>query len=212
MQTIVFIRTAPYLYKLPRKSLYPSLDEIGLQIANPTILKPSVVVQEKINMILQKYNPDLIFSSEFIRSKETAKLFSQDIKSISELNEIKFSMHDFSIPSDLPNQELEKDKINAIRYNFAQALIHDELREKQKDVIKRILDFKQILNSTNLSRTVLCCSHGFIMKLFENFFRSNCQIKNLKNLILMHDWTKPPYQFLDGFVIKQGGYDKLRIN
>lgn len=110
-------------------------------------------------------------------------------------------MHNFSVPSDLPSKELEKNKINQVRYNFAQALINNKLCEKQEDIIKRLVGFKQIINNIKPQKTILCCSHGFIMKLFENFFRSGCQVKSFKKIVLMHDWTKPPYQFLDGFIV-----------
>lgn len=46
MKTIVFLRTAPYSYKLPEKTLYQSLDEIGLQIADPSITDPSSILAE----------------------------------------------------------------------------------------------------------------------------------------------------------------------
>src|SRR3989338_178807 len=48
---------------------------------------------------------------------------------------------------------------------------------------------------------VLCCSHGFIMKLFENFFRRRCAVARFQDIVLDHDWTKATYGFLDGFML-----------
>jgi broad specificity phosphatase PhoE len=201
MKTIIFIRTAPYNYKLPGRSLYQSLDEIGLQIANPSILKPTPETRERIRLILEKYKPDQVFCSAFIRSQETAHLFSRKITITPQLNEIRFSMRDFSEPQKLPINELNKERINGIRYKFSVALLNDKLQEKQREITERITAFKRILDSLDSTKTVLCCSHGFIMKLYENFLFSSCKSESFRRFVLMHNWRKSPFQFLSGFVI-----------
>ena len=201
MKTIIFIRTAPYNYKLPGKSLYQSLDEIGQQIANPSILKPAPKIREKIELIVKKYKPNRVFCSTFNRSQETACLFSKKITITSQLDEINFSMRDFSEPEDLSADKFDKKIINRIRHQFSIALIDNKLQEKQKDITKRLADFKKNIDDLGMSETVLCCSHGFIMKLFQNFFLSVRKLNDFKRLVIMYNWKKPPFAFLSGFVI-----------
>ncbi|MCG2689982.1 histidine phosphatase family protein [Candidatus Parcubacteria bacterium] len=199
MQKIIFIRTAPYSYKLNGKNLYGSLDEIGLQIVQPHISNLSIELKKKVASILQKYQPNKVFCSEFTRSKETALLFSKTPIIVSQLNEIKFSMNNFSRPEELPTDNLEPERINKIRHRFSLALLNNSLCEKQEEIKQRISDFKKTLFEFGSESTILCCSHGFIMKLYENSFNSSTT--DFSSLVNMHDWKKPPFRFLDGFVI-----------
>jgi len=198
MRKIIFVRTAPYSYQQPNKSLYRGLDATGLQIGQPHILKSSTNIQKKVNLILTKYKPTLIFCSEFTRSQETAKLFSQSVIIAKQLNEIKFSMNDFTNHKEL-GSSFDTKKINKIRYKFSRALLNDSLQEKQKNILKRITKFNSILEQTPSNASILCCSHGFIMKLYENFLRDNT--KNFRDIITSYDWTKPPFNFLDEFTV-----------
>jgi len=203
MKKIIFLRTAPYLYQIPGKSLYQSLDDIGLQKAQPHILEPNAETKNKIDLILEKYQPDKILCSRLIRSQETARLFSKDIRIVTELDEIQFSMNDFSKSDELSDNKFDSKLINKIRYNFSQALIRDQLYERKEHVIERIFHFKNLINGIAVSETIICCSHGFIMKLYENSFRLNYQANDFETVVSLHDWKKPPFKFLDGFVIVQ---------
>jgi len=199
MKKIIFIRTAPYLYKLPKKSLYASFNEVGLRKTDPHIQKLSEENIDRVKKIIKKYKPDLVLCSQFIRSQETARLFSDNILIFPELNEIKFSMEDFSNHSDLPNNKFDSNKINSLRYDFSQALINDQLQECMTEITARITNFINVLDSMESPKNIICCSHGFIMKLFENYLLSNKNMKNFKSLVSMHDWRKPTYDFLEGF-------------
>lgn len=201
MQKIIFVRPAPYSYKLANKSLYQSLDEIGLQTAQPHISEPSLETKKKVGLILEKCKPSKVFCSEFRRSKETALLFSKKPVTVSQLNEIKFSMHDFSKPEELPTNKLEPEKINKIRHQFSEALLDNKLHEKQKEIEQRMVDFKKVLSTLRPEETIFCCSHGFIMKLYENSFFVNNPTNSFTSLVTMYDWRKPPFGFLDGFLV-----------
>jgi len=201
MRRVIFLRTAPYLYQLPGESLYESLDQIGLQEAQPNILKPSPETRETIGLISRRVRSKRVLCSRLARSQETARLFSADIIIASELDEIKFSMKDFSKPDDLPGDDLDPERINKIRYNFSRALICDQLNESREPIIERMLRFKDLIERNVASETILCFSHGFIMKLYENFFRLNCQISDFEAVVSLYDWKKPPFKFLDGFVV-----------
>lgn len=201
MKKIIFVRTAPYQYRLADKSLYESFDLIGLQEANPKISDPSEKTINEVGEIIKKYKPELILSSRLIRSQGTAKLFSDSITSFSELNEIKFSMKDFSNPSDLPDNKFNHDKMNSLRQSFSKALMNNQLRENRKNIEERVANFVNFLENIDLSGNILCCSHGFIMKIFENYFISKGRIRDAKSLTNMYDWEKPTYEFLEGFVI-----------
>lgn len=155
-----------------------------------------------MNLLLAKYKPTQVFCSEFIRSRETAKLFSNSVTRTPQLNEIKFSMDDFSTPQELLDNGFDAKKINKIRYKFSCALLNDSLQEKQKSIRERTTEFASILRKIQPNTTVLCCSHGFIMKLYENFFRNECKPYSFENIVRGHDWRKPPFGFLDGFVVE----------
>lgn len=199
MKKNIFIRSAPYNYKFLNKSLYESFDEAGLQKTKPHILKPDVEIKKKINSIIDKYAPLQVFCSESIKSQETARLFSKKIKMLSGLNEIKFSMNDFSSKKEFPTDELNHEKINEARFLFSQALINNQLQEKQEGIIKRIINLGEILKNYPDNQNILCISHGFIMKLFENYFLTGK--KDIKSLVSAYDWKNPTYDFLNGFII-----------
>lgn len=201
MKKLIFIRTAPYPYKQKSKSLYQSLDEIGLQSAQPQISKPSIATTEKVASFLREHTPTHIFCSEFNRSKETARLFGKEPIVASQLNEIRFSMNDFSNQAELPDNELESEKINTIRYNFSRVLLADNLQEKQASIQQRIVDFDLMIQQLPKSAIVICLSHGFIMKLYQNFYRNDAKVKKFKDLVARYDWTKLPFDFLEGFII-----------
>lgn len=201
MKKIIFLRPAPYFCQLSGKSLYQSFDEIGLQKAQLHILKPTSKTKRRIAFILKKYKPNKIFCSQLLHSQETAKLFSKDIIIASSLNEIKFSMYDFSLVDDLPNNKVNPKRINRIRYQFSQALIRDRLHERKKHIIKRMLRLTNFIKTSTTHGTIICCSHSFIMKLYENLFRLNGQIDNFETLISLHNWKNPPFKSLRGFVV-----------
>jgi len=202
MKKIIFVRTAKYQYKQHGKSLYRSLDAIGLQTMQPHILRSSDDTQTRVSLLLAKYKPTQVFCSEFIRSRETAKLFSNSVTVAPQLNEIKFSMDDFSTPQELLDDGFDAKRINKIRYKFSCVLLNDSLREKHKSIVERITEFVSILRKIQPNTTVLCCSHGFIMKLYENFFRNEYKPYSFENIVRGHDWRKPPFGFLDGFVVE----------
>lgn len=140
-----------------------------------------------------------IFCSESVKSHETAKIFSKKIKILSELNEIKFSMNDFSHKKEFSTDKLDSEKINKARFRFSQALINDQLQEKQETIIKRIINLDKILKNCPDNQNILCVSHGFIMKLSENYFLTG---KNdINSLVSTYDWKKPTYDFMGGFVV-----------
>lgn len=199
MKKIIFIRTAPYDYKFPDKSLYESLDDIGLQKSQPHILKPSIKTEKKIRYILKNYKPSQIFCSKLIRSQETAKLFSKKISMLSNLNEIKFSMNNFSSKEEFPTDNFDYKKINGVRYDFSQMLINNRLQEKKENIIKRIINFGEILKNNPDNQNIFCFSHGFIMKLFENYFISGK--KDIDSLISAYNWKKPTFDFTEGFAL-----------
>lgn len=199
MKKIIFIRTALYNYKLSNKSLYESLDKIGLQKSQPHIFKSNKNTERKVISILKKYKPSQLFCSELIRSQETAKLFSKKTKTFSELNEIKFSINDFSCKEEFPTNNLDYEKINEVRYNFSKALINDHLQERKESIRKRIINFEGILKNYHDNQNIFCFSHGFIMKLFENYFLTGK--KDIDSLVSLYDWKKPTFDFLDGFTI-----------
>lgn len=199
MKKIIFIRTSPYNYKLPNKSLYKSLDEIGLQKSQPHILKPNKKTEKVVISILKRYKPSQVFCSEFIRSQETAKLFSKKISIVSDLNEIKFSMDNFSSKEEFPTDEFDYRKINETRFRFSQALIHDQLQENQKSIRKRIINLEKYIINCPDRQNILCISHGFIMKLFENFFLTGK--KDINFLVSLYNWKNPTFDFLGGFIV-----------
>ena len=205
MKTAIFIRTAPYKYKQPERNLYKSLDLIGRQDAQPHISLPlSTEAHLKITAIRDIYHHAVtgkVVCSEFIRSQETAVLFhpAADVSPL--LNEIRFSMDDFSRETELPGDTLDTSKMNIIRKNFSLALLRDGMQESQENILDRIREFAATVNMIEEASVLLCCSHGFIMKLFENFFRRRCAVARFQDIVLDHDWTKAPYGFLDGFML-----------
>lgn len=180
---------------------------IGLQTAQPHIAILSNETKAKVQSLLEKYVPNQVFCSEFGRSEETAKLFTDTVIVAPQLNEIQFSMSDFSSVDELSGDELEPERINTIRYNFSCALLNDTLKEKQKDIIDRVTGFISTLRAIKTDTTILCCSHGFIMKLYEHFFRYGDQLYDFEHIVRGYDWRKPPFGFLDGFVVE---IDRMR--
>lgn len=201
MKNITFIRTAPYSYTQLHSSLYESLDHVGMQSVQPHLSAISEVTKQRIEHILEHVQPTHVFSSAFIRSQDTAQLFSEQHTATTALNEIKFSMHDFSTPEQLGGEVLEPAKINAIRYQFAQTLLSDGLQEKQHAIFERMNTLAEHLRTLPEDSSVLCLSHGFIMKLYENFFRYHCNVAHSTQIITDYDWTRAPFGFLDGFTI-----------
>ncbi|MBI4599746.1 histidine phosphatase family protein [Candidatus Uhrbacteria bacterium] len=202
MKRIIFIRTAEYQYKQQGLSLYDSLDAIGLQAAQPPITPPSDATRRRVNALLHRYRPTQIFCSEFIRSGQTAKLFSLPVNTAPQLNEIKFSMNDFSTHRELSSNTFEPSTINLIRYNFSLALLSDALYEKQASIMGRISECASILCALSPNTTALCCSHGFIMKLYENFFRNMNEPHIFEQIVTAHDWSIAPYGFTEGFIVE----------
>lgn len=198
MKKIIFIRTADYNYKQADLPLYDSLDGVGLQTIQPDINTPSKETLEKIATIKQNHHIDQVYCSIFPRSHQTALLFSKNYTATHQLNEIRFSMNDFTSRQELTGESIKPEEINTIRKQFADALLADALQEKKEDIHHRIQSF--INNLPN--GTSLCMSHGFIMKLLENALLYPSSTYSFDEQINAYDWRKPPYGFLQGFVIE----------
>lgn len=121
-------------------------------------------------------------------------------------------MNTFSSPQELPGDNFETKTINKIRYNFSCALLDDSLQEKQKNIMERIINFIFLLNQAKPNTTILCCSHGFILKLYENFFLTKSENYIFENIVKTYNWKKPPFDFLDGFIVELDNNDEIKIS
>lgn len=197
MKKIIFIRTADYNYNQPDLPLYDSLDGVGLQTIQPDINTPSKETIEKIATIKQSHHIDQVYCSIFPRSHQTALLFSKNYTATHQLNEIRFSMNDFTSRQELTGESIKPQEINIIRKQFADALLADTLQEKKEDIHYRMQSFINNLPTG----TSLCMSHGFIMKLFENALLYPSPTYSVDEQVNAYDWRKPPYGFLQGVII-----------
>ena len=191
MIKIIFVRTAPYEYNLFGKSLYESFDLVARKLYEPTL-------QRKLSLPnLPK--PDTIFCSPRKRSIETAKAIKQKFNPKSELRvttllrEIDFSMSQF-----IAKAEFENVMLAIARTKFIQAFARNKLDEKKEAVRARIDKLLGLVRKK--SGTVLCCSHGFFMKLVQIYLKDKTIFAKPKKLVKLFEPGKKPFDFLEYFV------------
>lgn len=139
---------------------------------------------KKIPIDKQRSEADFIISSTAKRAKETIKniSFNKNPKIIYStlLQEIKFS------PT-ITEKEYNKNLSTAIRKNFIELFISDDLNEKRHELLARIKKLDKKLSELKSKHpNILCVSHTFFLKLFL-IYKKNPEIfttpENIKNYI-----------------------------
>ena len=140
---------------------------------------------------LQDKNIELIFSSPFPRSKETAEIIAKKLdKKVEIREELRESawpsemvgLHHSTLKSEKIRKELENN-VNDPDYKFSDEESYNELKERSEKFLSRLID-------EHKDQNVLCVSHGLIQKVivgvivFEEEFNSRIYNKLKKN-----SWT-----------------------
>lgn len=195
---IYFLRSAPYDYKIQKKSLYESFNEVAKRVVSPKLTNGArktffATVPDDVLLCRE------IFSSPNTRSVETARLISKHPKILSSLVEIGYSMEDFISENEFLVDN--KPDVTRARQGFVNAFIQNKTKEKYLHVIKRI---ENVLSTCCLSgeNKIAVISHGFYLKVIEAYIRDK-SIKHYPNRLLNYfDGKKETFKFCEGFIIE----------
>ncbi len=208
MKKIIFLRPSPYSDLLEGKGIISSFDSIGLQKSDP-VIGNNIKIDKRINFLMNKFKPKAIYTSPALRCVQTAMLFKMPYKVFGELNEIKFSLTGTISPSFLNKDNLD---INQLREELVKAFVNNKTEENPTETLIRINNFFKLIQ--NVDGNIICISHAFIMKFYEIFFRSNCNVKSINYFRDRYNWKIKPYEFLEGFYIildTKGNIHKINL-
>ncbi len=200
-QTYYFLRSAPYDYILPGRTLYQSFDDVARRKSDPPLRKnANVLFLEQIPHISAKQY--LVLYAPSKRSKQTAEFFEKaTMREEPLLAEIEYSMQQV-IDEELFYDSTGKPDIMRARQSFVDSFIHNTLEEPYREVIGRIEKLLDQLKQEQYS-TIMLISHGFFLKVIESYIRDKGIVDDPIQLKFYFTGETETFHFCEGFIAEQ---------
>ncbi len=151
------------------------------KIYNPLTDKGKKEV-EKLISELKKKKIDLIFSSDLLRTKQTAQMLSMAL-----MLKINFDKRLREIGTGIFNGKAEEDWNNFYETNAERFTKRPQGGENYRDIRKRISSFIKEIDKNHKNKNILIVSHGCVLFSLQAFVKNLSEkeeTKQRKNLIL----------------------------
>lgn len=190
MKKIIVIKTAPYSYKLPGRTLYNSFDAVARNIVDPGITGTYEKEYEGKGAA--------VFCSPRRRATQSAQLISHDFTQLPELREIEYKMSNFISRKEF--YRYGSPNVTLARKRFFRALVSGNLDESFASVIARIQRVIDMVSQSSPDK-VIVISHGFFIKVFEAYIHDRSIKRNPQRLLNYFDGSHESFGFGEGFEI-----------
>lgn len=147
-------------------------------------LEPEGLEQAKSLVSSIPASVKIIFSSPLLRAKQTAEVFSNELKLAlfmqDELTEVKMGLLAGKAWEEMPNGETLKKNHRSVQFDY-----RSSGGESVDDVKKRLKPFLQKLANERKTNEVIFVTHGGIIRLFQLLERGEPSYETEKNVSLL---------------------------
>ncbi len=169
----ILLRHGETIYQAKKlKKVYSAIDNLHLSLT-----KKGKKVIEKSAKELKNKNIDMIFSSDFCRTKISAKIVSKELK-LPVIFDKRLREIDMGIFKGKPMSDYES-YFSSLYQKFSKKPLNGESR---RDVKKRLRSFYNEMNKKYRNKTILVISHGDPIWLMNGIIKGFTEKKILTNI------------------------------